>query len=83
MAAKKSFFDDIVGKVQSQLGKKPTNKTPTPSVEVEGEVDHLWMSEDRSQIRENPVTKRDPRIDTGILKDRTKEKLAKLDNNPA
>lgn len=81
MKASKSLFDAIVGKVQSKLVKQQPKKAP--SVETQGEVDCLWMTEDDSQIRENPVVKKDPRIDTGILKDQIKEKLAKLNTNPA
>lgn len=81
MKASKSLFDDIAGKVQSKLFKQLPKKAP--SVETEGEVDYIWATEGPSQIRENPVTKKDPRIDTGILKDRIKEKLAKLNTNSA
>lgn len=83
MKANKSLFDDLVGKVQSSFVKQKPKKTPSVENEGEGEVDHLWMTEDHSQIRENPVVERDPRIDTGILKYRIKEKHAKLNANPS
>lgn len=81
MKKKKSLFDDIVGVVQSKIVKQAPKKAP--SLEEEGEVDYLWMTEDHSEIKEKPVVKKDPRIDTGILKDRIKEKLAKLNTSPA
>ncbi len=79
MKKKKSLFDDLVGMVQSNFVKQPPKKAP--SLEEEGEVDYLWMTEDHSQINEKPVVKRDPRIETGILKDRIKQKLAKQDSH--
>ncbi len=74
--AKKSLFDNIIGKVQSQLKKES-------SVQVEDEVDHLWMTQDNSQIIKKPATKKDPRIDTGILKDRIREKIGKIKSDPS
>ncbi len=72
--AKKSLFDDIVGMVKSKFVK-------APSLETEGEVDNLWISEDRLQIKEKSVVKRNPRIETSILKERIQVKLTKLDSN--
>jgi len=77
---KKSLFNDVVGKIQSNFVKQQPAKK-APSVEGEAEVDHLWMAQDNSQIIKKPVTKKDPRIDTGILQDRIKEKLTKLGSN--
>ncbi len=74
--AKKSLFDNIVGKVQSQLKKES-------SVQDESEVDHLRMTQDNSQIIKKPATKKDPRIDTGILKDRIREKIGKIKSDPS
>jgi len=74
--AKKSLFDNIVGTVKSKIKKEPPKKES--SVQVEDEVDHLWMTQDNSQIIKKPATKKDPRIDTGILKDRIREKIGKI-----
>ena len=46
--------------------------------DVMGEVDHLWMKEDLDA--EKPKLEKDPRIDTGILRNRIAEKLAKVNN---
>ncbi len=77
-----SIIDDIVGKVQSKLVKEQPKKT-TFVPDEDAVIEHIWMSEDHSQIKENTVTKRDPRVDTGILKDRIAEKIAKLNSNSA
>jgi len=46
--------------------------------QVEGEVDHLWMKEDLDAKK--PTLKKDPRVDTGILRNRIAEKIAKMNN---
>ena len=79
MKKNKSLFDVIVGKVQSKVVKQPPKKGPC--VQNEDAVIGLWMSEDGSQIKENRLAKRVPRMDTGILKNRIAVKLAKLDNS--
>jgi len=81
--AKKSLFDNIVGTVKSKIKKEPPKKESSVQVEVEDEVDHLWMTQDNSQIINKPATKKDPRIETGILKDRIREKIGKIKSDPS
>ena len=49
------------------------------SQELVGEVDHLWMKEDIDAKK--PALKKDPRVDTGILRNRIADKIAKMNNN--
>ena len=67
---KKSFLDKITGK-----------KAPEPvDVELEeGDVDHLWMKEDIDAKK--PMLEKNPKIDTGILRGRIADKIAKMNNN--
>ena len=78
MKKSNSLFNDLVGKVQSKIINKQPKNLPLPECDSEGEVDYLWISEEDSQAMEKPVQKKDPRIDTGILKARIKEKVEKL-----
>ena len=76
----KSHLDDIIGRVQSKILKEQPKKVPS----VEGgdtDIDHLWMKEDHTQIKKKSVAKKDPRIDTGILRDRIAKKIAKMNNH--
>lgn len=77
--AKSSIFDAFTEIVKAKLFKQPHKNTP--SMDTEGEVDHLWMSQERLESKEKPVLKRNPRIDTGILKERIQIKMTKLDSN--
>lgn len=58
---------------QNKLTDKKAN-----TVENNQEVDHLWVMEE--QEAKKPKTVKDPRIDTGILRNRIAEKLAKTNN---
>jgi len=79
--AKKPLFDNIVGTVKSKINKEPPKKVS--SVQDDSEVDHLWMTQDNSQIIKMPATKKDPHIDTGILKDRISKKIGKINSDPS
>ena len=68
----------MVGKVQSKIINQQPKNLPFPECDGEGEVDYLWISEEDSLAMEKPVQKKDPRIETGILKARIKEKVEKL-----
>jgi len=58
---------------QSTLEDKKAN-----TVQDNQEVDHLWVREE--QEAKKPKSVKDPRIDTGILRNRIAEKLAKTNN---
>ncbi|QMU60575.1 MAG: hypothetical protein GKR92_02235 [Gammaproteobacteria bacterium] len=77
---KKSFFDKIVGKSAPEaIAAAVPAESGIDSRELEGEVDHLWMKEDIDAKK--PSLKKDPRVDTGILRNRIADKIAKMNNH--
>ncbi len=69
----KSFFNKIKQKnTSSEIDKVDQD---LEGIDVDVDVDHLWMSEDEEAEKQKLV--KDPRIDTGILRNRIAEKLAK------
>lgn len=80
--SKKSFFDKITGKKEAVAESGPVIEDGAAGEEhapQEGEVDHLWMKEDLDAKK--PKLEKDPRIDTGILRDRIADKLSKMNNH--
>jgi hypothetical protein len=78
---KQSFLDKITGKKDSEIDgikSAPESASEAQSV-AEGEVDHLWMKEDLDAKK--PKLEKDPRIDTGILRNRIADKIAKMNNH--
>lgn len=76
----KSYLDGMIAKVQSKFLKEQPKKVAS----VKGRdkaIERLWMNEDHADIEEKPVDKKDSRIDTGILRDRIAEKIAKMSNH--
>jgi len=77
---KKSILEKFTSKIASQEKKVPSEgSSAKDSVITEGEVDHLWMTEDSDA--EKPKLEKDPRIDTGILRNRIADKIAKMNNH--
>ena len=74
--AKKSLLDNIFGKKQTK-----SVKTKTSSASPDDSVEYLWMTEDHDKNIKKPVVKKDPRIDTGILRDRIADKIGKMNNH--
>ena len=72
----KSFLNKITDR--AKLQKAAAVSAEQEHQEVSGEVDHLWMKEDLDA--EKPMLEKDPRIDTGILRNRIADKLAKMNN---
>jgi hypothetical protein len=72
---KKSYLDKITGK------KAPAAVVSDPvDVElVEGGVDLLWIKGDIDAKK--PKLEKNPKIDTGILRGRIADKIAKMNNN--
>ncbi len=69
------LLDKITGKINSEkLGISGSG-----SQEVAGEVDYLWTKEDLNPKK--PTPKKDPRVDTGILRNRIADKIAKMNNH--
>ncbi len=78
--AKKSLIDILLDKKQTKAGK--SQHKSAASVESDDTViDHLWMTEDHDKNKKKPVVKKDPRIDTGILRDQIANKITKLNNH--
>ena len=75
--SKNSFLDKIRGKkVSIEAMSEVPESIPS---DMEGEVDHLWMKED---LDAEPLkVEKDPRIDTGILRNRIADKITKLNNH--
>ena len=76
--AKKSLLDGVLGK------KQPKAVESVESVESDDTViDHIWMTEDvkKNKKRKKLVAKKDPKIDTGILRNRIADKISKMNNN--
>jgi len=84
--AKKSLLDKITSK-KAPAAAVPEETAPAPNEadaenqnqQVEGDVDHLWIKEDIDA--EKPPLVKDPRIDTGILRNRIADKISKMNNN--
>lgn len=80
---KKSLLDKIRGNKESAVVESDHQESvPEPTevnAEVTGVVDHLWMKEDLDA--EMPKLEKDPRIDTGILRNRIADKIAKMNNH--
>lgn len=79
---KKSFLDKITGKKSpkaEEVASVEAESAPEDQGVAGGEVDHLWMKEDIDAKK--PQLVKDPRIDTGILRNRIADKISKMDNN--
>ncbi len=76
---KKSFLDKITGKKAPEVVLPQPIKAESDIQEVTDEIDHLWMKEDLDAKK--PTLEKDPRIDTGILRNRIADKLAKINNS--
>ena len=76
----KSLLNKITDRTTSQrLDAASTEQEEEHQEEVTGEVDHLWMKEDLDAKK--PKLVKDPRVDTGILRNRIADKLAKMNNH--
>ena len=77
--AKKSLLDNIFSKKQT----KPEKSKASSATQADDDavIDHLWMTEDHDKNKKKPVVKKDPRIDTGILRDRIANKISKMNNH--
>ena len=72
----KSLFDGFLNKKQAKI--------VAPAAENNEEViDYVWMTDDdkKNKKKKKLVAKKDPRIDTAILRDRIADKIAKMNNN--
>lgn len=72
----KSLLDGVLGKKQAN--------TVEPAAENNEEViDYLWMTEDdkKNKKKKKLAAKKDPRIDTAILRNRIADKVAKMNNH--
>jgi len=76
---KKSFLDKIIGKNTPKAIAAVSADSKVESQQLAGEVDHMWMKEDLDAKK--PVLKKDPRVDTGILRNRIADKIAKMNNH--
>jgi len=78
--SKKSLLDKLTGKKEPVAAPESVPvEAEAEDQQVEGEVDHLWMKEDLDA--EKPKLEKDPRIDTGILRNRIADKIAKMNNS--
>ena len=77
--SKKSFLDKITGKKTPEAVAPQPAKASSENQQIEGEVDHLWIKEDIDAKK--PRLEKDPRVDTGILRSRIADKIAKMNNN--
>ncbi len=66
----------LIDKIKQKIDSKEVSDAETEV--ADGEVDHLWMREEQDNKKETLV--KDPRVDTGILRNRIAEKLAKMNN---
>ena len=75
----KSLLNKITGNESPQQdGEAPADSEQEHHPATE-EVDHFWMKEDLNAKK--PVLEKDPRIDTGILRNRIADKIAKMNNH--
>ena len=77
--ANQSFLDKITGKIAPQKVANVNDSSDAEGQDLVDEVDHLWMKEDIDAKK--PKAVRNPKVDTGILKNRIAEKIAKMNNN--
>lgn len=72
----KSLFDGILGKKQANTVERTAEKN-------EKVIDYVWMTEDdkKNKNKKKLATKKDPRIDTAILRNRIADKIAKINNH--
>lgn len=72
----KSLFDGILGKKQANTVERNAEKN-------EKVIDYVWMTEDdkKNKNKKKLATKKDPRIDTAILRNRIADKIAKINNH--
>ncbi len=77
----KAFLEKITDRTTShrENAESTEQEQGQPEDEVAGEVDHLWMKEDLDAKK--PKLEKDPRVDTGILRNRIADKLAKMNNH--
>lgn len=77
---KKSILDKITGKKASAAVVSEPVEADVESQQGDGqgdgEADNLWMKEDIDAKK--PKLEKDPRIDTGILRNRIADKIAKM-----
>ncbi len=73
-----SLLDKIIGKSSNAVPENTIPAEPNNQAVVD-EVDHLWMKEDIDAKK--PALKNDPRVDTGILRNRIAEKISKMNNH--
>ncbi len=82
---KKSILNKIKGiresnaVVSENVESAPQAIQANQAGDVTAEVDHLWMKEDLDA--EKPKLVKDPRVDTGILRNRIADKIAKMNNH--
>ncbi len=76
---KKSFLDKITGKKAAEAVVPQPIEAEPENQEAAGDVDHLWMKEDIDAKK--PTLEKDPRIETGILRNRIADKIAKMNNS--
>lgn len=76
---KQSFLDKIKGKKVPKKVANDNNSSDADKLDLAAEVDHLWMKEDIDAKK--PKAVKNPKVDTGILKNRIAEKIAKMNNN--
>lgn len=72
----KSLFDGVLGKKQANIA--------APAAQNNEEfIDYVWMTEDdkKNKKKKKLAAKKDPRIDTAILRNRIADKIAKMNNN--
>lgn len=74
-----SLLDKITGKKNTVVSEDIVLREPNHQEVVAGEVDHLWMKEDIDAKK--PTLKKDPRVDTGILRNQIADKIAKMNNH--
>lgn len=77
---KKSLFDGILGKKQPKVAEPAVD---SKNQEDEEAIKHLYITEDDKKNRKykKKAIQSDPKIDTGILRNRIAEKIAKMNNN--
>lgn len=73
---KKSLFDSVLDNKLLKTIKSVPEETD------DSDIDHLRMAEDEknNKNKKKLAAKKDPRIDTGILRNRIADKIAKLTN---
>ena len=82
---KKSLFDGILGKKLPESAEPVQQAESESSAEPENngdEIEHLFITEDNKKNKKmkKKTVQKDPRIDTGILRNRIANKIAKMDN---